>query len=90
MAMGAWLTEETFDYIYVYDGYWRRDNQLWNEVQKASWDNVILDPDMKKELTEVIDKFFDSKPARGILNYQVLTIAGKDVYDEFGVPWKVG
>lgn len=72
-SIGAWLTEE-IPAIYVFDGYWARSTKLWEEVEKASWDDVILDPKMKRALTEVSGKFFDSK----------------DVYDEYGVPWKRG
>ena len=60
--------------IFVFDNYWFKDHKLYEEVQKASWDKVILDADMKKDLTEVTEKFFDSK----------------DVYDDLGVPWKRG
>ncbi|KAF2142123.1 uncharacterized protein K452DRAFT_227685 [Aplosporella prunicola CBS 121167] len=72
-TIGAWLTKDA-PAIYVYDRYWRRSKELWEEVQKASWDKVILDPKMKKSLEEVSKKFFDSK----------------DIYDEYGVPWKRG
>ena len=60
--------------VYVYDGYWYKDRQLYEEVQKSTWDKVILDEDMKQDLTEVSEKFFDSK----------------EVYDDLGVPWKRG
>ena len=59
-SIGAWLTEE-IPAIYVFDGYWARSTKLWEEVEKASWDDVILDPKMKRALTEVSGKFFDSK-----------------------------
>jgi transitional endoplasmic reticulum ATPase len=72
-TIGAWLIKEE-PAIYVYDGYWSRSTKLWEEVKKAKWDDVILDPKMKKALTEVASKFFDSK----------------EVYDEYGVPWKRG
>lgn len=58
-SIGAWLIKEE-PAIYVYDGYWTRSTQLWKEVWKASWDDVILEPKMKKALTEVSGKFFDS------------------------------
>jgi hypothetical protein len=69
-AVGAWLIKEE-PAIYVYDRHWTRSTQLWQEVQKAKWDDVILDPKMKKALPEVAEKFFDHK----------------DVYDWHGVPW---
>jgi transitional endoplasmic reticulum ATPase len=71
--IGLWLSEEK-PAIYVYDGYWKRDLKLWDQVKKATWDDVILDPKMKKALVEVANKFFDNK----------------DIYDEYGVPWKRG
>jgi transitional endoplasmic reticulum ATPase len=72
-TIGAWLTKEE-PAIYVFDGYWTRSTKLWQEVKKAKWEDVILDSKMKKALTEVATKFFDSK----------------DIYEEYGVPWKRG
>ncbi|KAF2435186.1 P-loop containing nucleoside triphosphate hydrolase protein [Tothia fuscella] len=72
-TIGQWASQIP-DAVYVYDRYWYRSSALWEEVQKASWDKVILDPDMKKSLTDVSEKFFDSK----------------DIYEEYGVPWKRG
>jgi hypothetical protein len=72
-AIGAWMSHQE-DFVYVFDRYWYRSTELWEQVQKASWDKIILDPKMKKELTAVSEKFFDSK----------------DIYDEYGVPWKRG
>lgn len=51
-----------------------RSKQLYQEVMRSSWDNVILDEGQKKELTDVANKFFSSK----------------DVYNDLGVPWKRG
>ena len=59
-SIGPWLIKEV-PAIYVFDGYWARSTKLWEEVEKASWDVVILDPKMKKTLTEVSGKFFDGK-----------------------------
>jgi hypothetical protein len=72
-TIGAWLIKEE-PAIYVYDGYWSRSTKLWKEVEKAKWEDVILDPKMKKALTEVANKFFDNE----------------DIYKEYGVPWKRG
>lgn len=73
MAVGSWLTKE-IPAIYVYDYYWTRSRELYEQVMKTSWKDVILDERMKKELPEIAGKFFDSK----------------DVYDEYGVSWKRG
>ena len=72
-AIGSWQYREVKG-IWVYDGYWRLDPQLYQQIKESSWDDVILDPNMKKDLTEVSEKFFDSK----------------DIYDDLGVAWKRG
>ncbi|PPJ59123.1 hypothetical protein CBER1_01727 [Cercospora berteroae] len=70
-AVGGWVLDGV---VWVYDGYWYQDKKLFQQVQKATWDKVILDENMKTELTEVSEKFFSSR----------------DVYDDLGVPWKRG
>lgn len=68
------LSGDENKFIYVYDNFWTRSRALWEEVQKASWDKVILDEKMKQALKSVTGTFFDSK----------------GVYEKFGVPWKRG
>ena len=60
--------------IYIFDnGYWTKSVALYEQVLKASWDDVILDDKMKKEMTGTVVRFFDSE----------------SYYHELGVPWKV-
>lgn len=59
--------------ILVFDRYWTRSRALYDQVQKASWDDVILDKKTKKTLTETVVHFFDSRQS----------------YKDLGVPWKV-
>lgn len=49
------------DYIAVYDGWWRSDVQLYEEVQKTSWKDVILDQEMKDTIEYTIEEFFDNE-----------------------------
>ena len=58
----------------VFDNYWRTDRVLYDQVSRASWKDVILDENMKKSLTSITKKFFDSE----------------DVYRDLGVPWRRG
>ncbi|KAI9677030.1 MAG: hypothetical protein M1817_006869 [Caeruleum heppii] len=61
--------------VYVFDsGMWTKSRTLWGSVQKATWDEVILDGDMKKTLIGDVEGFFNRK----------------SVYEEYGVPWKRG
>ena len=61
-------------WVYVYDNYWIRSKALYEQVKDASWDDVILNEEMKKEITQLMHRFFDSK----------------DIYKNLGVPWKRG
>ncbi|GAM84703.1 hypothetical protein ANO11243_027020 [Dothideomycetidae sp. 11243] len=72
-AIGSWASAHT-QVVWVYDMYWRQDDALFESIKKASWEKVILDETMKKELIDLPSKFFDSE----------------DVYKEIGVPWKRG
>jgi transitional endoplasmic reticulum ATPase len=59
--------------ILVYDEYWKSSRALYEEVQKASWNDVILDKDLKRILSKTMARFFDSEKS----------------YKDLGVPWKV-
>ena len=59
-AVGNWMKPDD-KYVYVFDYYWTASRQLWQEVQKARWEDVILKEQMKKQVVEVMTKFFDSK-----------------------------
>lgn len=72
-TVGDYISAIT-DIVWIYDGYWQQSRSLFKEIQKSSWDKVILEEAQKKELTEVANKFFDSK----------------ETYEELGVPWKRG
>ena len=74
LAAGKW-TNELHDEIWVYDGgYWQKSRELYESVKKASWDDVILDEDMKKSLIQDHMTFFRSRES----------------YARLKVPWKRG
>lgn len=65
---------ELHDEVLVFDGgYWQKNKDLWDNVQKSRWEDVILEEEKKKALVGDVMGFFD----------------GEDKYKEFGVPWKV-
>lgn len=72
-TVGKWQNPDD-KYIYVFDYYWSVSRTLYNEVQKAKWADVILSEEMKKTITDLMHKFFDSQ----------------DIYKDLGVPWKRG
>jgi len=74
LAVGRW-SSELHDEIYVFDdGHWQKSKELFNSVHGSSWDEVILDPDMKSNLISDVQGFFDN---RGL-------------YKQLAVPWKRG
>ncbi|GJN70750.1 ATP-dependent Zn protease [Purpureocillium lilacinum] len=74
LAAGQWASE-LHDEIWVFDGgRWLKDANLYRSVRRASWDAVILDPDMKKALIEDHLSFFN----------------GRETYEQLRVPWKRG
>ena len=61
--------------ILVFDrARWSKDPVLWNDIKGSSWDDVILDPEIKKGIQRDIEGFFQSK----------------DSYKRYGIAWKRG
>lgn len=74
LAAGKW-TSQLHDEIFVFDdGHWEKSKELWKSVHGSSWDDVILDPEMKKNIIEDVQGFFDNQ----------------GLYSQFAVPWKRG
>ncbi|KAK0714748.1 P-loop containing nucleoside triphosphate hydrolase protein [Lasiosphaeris hirsuta] len=74
VAAGKW-TNDLHDEVWVFDGgFWQKSAELYQSVAKASWEAVILDPDMKGAIIEDHLSFFGSR----------------DTYAQFKVPWKRG
>ena len=74
MAIGAW-SAVIHDEIYVFDdGNWSKSGDLWKSVQGSSWEEVILNPEMKANLIQDVQGFFDNK----------------QLYKKLAVPWKRG
>ncbi len=55
------------------DGFWNKSHALWQEVQKANWDDVILKQSFKDTVRKDVNSFFDSE----------------DLYKKLAIPWKV-
>ncbi|KAK3398895.1 P-loop containing nucleoside triphosphate hydrolase protein [Sordaria brevicollis] len=74
LAAGKW-SDGLQDEIWVYDGgWWQKSRELWESIQSASWENVILDEDMKQALIQDHLNFFESR----------------ETYSRLKVPWKRG
>lgn len=74
LDVGRW-TDDLHDEVWVFDGgRWQKSRELWESVQAAEWENVILDEGMKQSLIGDVDNFFN----------------GRDTYRKLRVPWKRG
>jgi len=72
LAIGVWA-DQLHDDIWVYNQGWMKDADLWKEIQKARWEDVILEADFKKAIQKDVLGFFSSK----------------DTYKSLTLPWKV-
>jgi AAA+ superfamily predicted ATPase len=67
--------DEVHGEILVYeDGSWTKDDKLFASIKSATFENLILPPQLKRELREDLRRFF----------------ASREVYRKYGIPWKRG
>lgn len=72
-AAGQWA-QELHNEVLVFDqGFWQKNKELWQNIQKSEWEDVILDKGKKEAIIDDVIGFFNSQKK----------------YDEFNVPWKV-
>ncbi|KAK8025268.1 hypothetical protein PG990_003091 [Apiospora arundinis] len=77
LLRAAWdwmVSDQELVWVYQWVRGWKASKSLWSQVEKTTWSSVILPAPMKKNLTHVANRFFDSR----------------DIYKANGVPWKRG
>ncbi|KAL8963888.1 MAG: hypothetical protein Q9197_007055, partial [Variospora fuerteventurae] len=74
LAAGAFWNQLHDEILVFDDGYWQKSHELWQSVQNSTWDDVILDPQMKASIVGEMNKFFGSQ----------------ERYKKLKVPWKRG
>jgi transitional endoplasmic reticulum ATPase len=72
VAAGVW-SDQLHQEIWVYNQTWQKNAGLWHEIQKGSWDAVILEDGFKQAIQKDVFGFFSSK----------------DTYKGLTLPWKV-
>ena len=71
--VSAWMLELHGE-VWLFDQLnWKKDRALWESVQEARWEDVILDEEMKRNIRGDIEGFFDER----------------EEYEKFAIPWKV-
>ncbi|KAI1859518.1 uncharacterized protein JN550_012036 [Neoarthrinium moseri] len=74
LEAGRW-SADLHEEIWVFDGgYWQKSRELYDSIRNASWESVILNPEMKRSIIDDHLSFFK----------------GRETYKNLQVPWKRG
>ncbi len=74
IAVCEWCTEIRGEILVFEGGCWQKSKDLYESIQAASFDNLILSPEIKKEIQEDFRQFFAARPE----------------YERYRIPWKRG
>jgi hypothetical protein len=69
-----WSTEVRGEILVFNGDYWSRSEELFRTIKSASFENIILPPDLKREIQNDFSRFFSSR----------------EMYEQYGIPWKRG
>ncbi len=69
-----WNAELRGEVLVFSGGCWKKDARLFRAIQGASFDNLILQGNLKQQIREDLERFF----------------AMRQTYEEYGIPWKRG
>ena len=73
-AVSRWNAEIRGEVLVFDNGTWYKDEHLFQDIQNATFDNLILRGSLKQEILEDLVEFF----------------ASQAIYEEHDVPWKRG
>ena len=73
-AVCRWNAELRGEVLVFSGGCWSKDASLFRAIQGASFDNLILQGNLKQQIREDLERFF----------------AMRQTYEEYGIPWKRG
>jgi hypothetical protein len=69
-----WNAELRGEVLVFSGGCWSKDAKLFQAIQGASFDNLVLQGNLKQQIREDLERFF----------------AMRQTYEEYGIPWKRG
>jgi hypothetical protein len=69
-----WSSEVRGEILVFQDGEWEKNKELYDAIKNATFDNVILPPSLKQQIQNDFEQFFSSR----------------EVYEQYGIPWKRG
>lgn len=74
VAVCAYNAEIRSEILVFDNGCWRKDSDLFQEIQSATFDGLVLRGTLKQDILSDLEQFFVSR----------------DLYERFRVPWKRG
>jgi AAA+ superfamily predicted ATPase len=69
-----WYSEVREEILVFEDGFWAKNQELYESIQSASFDNLILGNNLKQDIQADVKDF----------------LAAKETYADYGIPWKRG
>lgn len=69
-----WNSEIRGEVLVFENGYWAKNTELFQSIQSATFDNLILHDNLKEDIKNDLIKFF----------------ASQEIYTNYGIPWKRG
>jgi AAA+ superfamily predicted ATPase len=73
-AVCQWNAEVRSEVLVFDNGCWHKDEHLFQDIKNATFDNLILHGTLKQDLRDDLVQFF----------------AAREIYEEYGIPWKRG
>lgn len=73
-AVCAWGCEVRGEILIYKDGYFEKDEELFNSIKSSTFDNLVLRGSLREEIQNDFKQFFNSR----------------DVYERYGIPWRRG
>ena len=73
-AVCEWASEVRGEILVFADGYWEKNEELYQAIQASTFANVILPPSLKRQVQDDFEQFFGAR----------------ELYEQYGIPWKRG
>jgi ATPase family associated with various cellular activities (AAA) len=73
-AVCEWSSEVRGEILVYHDGYFQKDKQLFESIQTATFDNLILPESLKRQIESDFQSFLNSR----------------ETYERYCIPWKRG
>ena len=73
-ALCNWSNEVRSEVLVFQNGWWDRDEDLFEALKMASFDRLVLEGTLKHEILDDLTRFF----------------AAREVYERYSIPWKRG